>query len=132
MKKDIMKNIETPLKRFYRENGSLLIKSNLKKEWIEFINTSDYNTTDVEYTYICLELLKRDSLSYKDLHDYLYQIKPSNSRLNIDFSILQAARFSVFGKELLDEMKSIFGDVISKEGLNAAIKELEPKNKRRR
>ncbi len=133
MRKDSMKNVETPLKKFYRENGCLIIKPRFKQEWFKFVNTSDYNTTDVEYTYICLELLKRDNLSYNTLHDYLYQIKPSNSRLNIDFSILQAARFSIFGKELHDELINIFGDITTKEELDAAIKELEqPKKKNRK
>lgn len=126
------KKQERSISTIMLENGNRLVNPYFKKEWEEFVKTRDYKSTDVQYTYICLELLNRSNLTYNELSIYLNSLKGELKTIDVAYPIYKASQFSVFGKETLDECISLYGVIKSKEELEMIINKLETNKKRKR
>ena len=91
----------------------------------------DFKNTDVQFTYICLELLNKSNLSYNELSACLNSLKGDLKTIDIAYPIYKAAQFSVFGEELKQECISLFGTINTKEDLENVINFMETKGKKR-
>jgi len=80
--KQTAKAIEDELKKIYRAQGENLV--NNKKEWFNYVDTLDYKSTDILYTLICLQKLIESNATYDELYNFLYNLKPSVKKVNIE------------------------------------------------
>ena len=133
MKKNNNKRPEKSIDTIMLENGNKLVSPYYKNEWEKFVANRDYKNTDVQYTYICLELLNKSNLCYNELSSTLKSLTVNEELKTIDiaYPIYKASQFSVFGEELKQECISMFGNINSREELENVIILLESKGKKK-
>jgi len=117
--KQTVKVIEDELKKIYRVQGENLV--NNKKEWSNYVDTLDYKSTDILYTLICLQKLTESNATHDELYNFLYNLKPSVKKVNIEYPILKAAKLSIYGEKLLEEVTDLYGEIETKEELNKLL-----------
>jgi len=125
--KQTVKVIEDELKKIYRVQGENLV--NNKKEWFNYVDTLDYKSTDILYTLICLQKLIESNATYDELYNFLYNLKPSVKKVNIEYPILKTAKLSIYGEKLLEEVTDLYGDIETKEELNELISKQSKRKK---
>lgn len=125
------KKIEKSIDIIMLEHGNKLVNPYYKNEWENFVKSMDFKNTDVQFTYICLELLNKSNLSYNELSACLNSLKGDLKTIDIAYPIYKAAQFSVFGEELKQECISLFGTINTKEDLENVINFMETKGKKR-
>jgi len=125
--KQTAKAIEDELKKIYRAQGENLV--NNKKEWFNYVDTLDYKSTDILYTLICLQKLIESNATYDELYNFLYNLKPSVKKVNIEYPILKTAKLSIYGEKLLEEVTDLYGDIETKEELNELISKQSKRKK---
>lgn len=125
------KNKEKNINEIMIEEGLNTVKPKLQKEWKEFVNSNDHKNTDVQYTSICLELLKVSHCNYNELSDFLHSLKQDMKTIEVAYPIVRASYFSVYGEDLKQECFDLYGNVSSKEELEEVITEIEARRKRR-
>lgn len=121
--------IENEFKQAYRKQGECLV--NNQKDWENFVDTLKYNSTDVLYTLISLQLLKDQNWNHGKLYNYLCQLKPDKKKIDIEYPIFKAAKLSIYKNNLLEEFTELYGVIETKEELEFAINKTKNKGKRR-
>lgn len=125
------KKFEKSIDTIMLEHGNKLVNPYYKNEWENFVKAMDFKNTDVQFTYICLELLNKSNLSYNELSAYLNSLKGDLKTIDVAYPIYKASQFSVFGEELNRECVTLYGRVATKEELENVINFLETKGKKR-
>ena len=125
------KKFEKSIDTIMLEHGNKLVNPYFKNEWENYVKTRDFKSTDVQYTYICLELLNKSNLNYNELSAYLNSLKEDLKTIDVAYPIYKASQFSVFGEELKQECISMYGNISTKEELEEVISKIETKGKKR-